>query len=170
MGLILGALMGGILGFGITRQNELLKAQIQYQARSIEQQSELIESVKKGSLVFLMSHILDKVDEELTNHPRRTLSKETIARIAALNTAFQPYAYVKGDSLSVKKLSPERGQLLLVLSIMNMDSSSFDTIKAKTSFAGADLRGANLNGANLSGVDLRDANLKEADLRGANLN
>ena len=163
--------LGGLVSsFLIFKQNELSKSQTQYQNKRVEQREELLASIRTSSLVFLMRNILDKVDDELKNNPKRTLSDETIARIAALSYSFKPYRYLEGDSLSEKKYSPERGQLLLALSKMNIDSSSFDKIKSKAPFSSADLREADLIKANLRGADLRKANLNDADLRWANLN
>ena len=161
--IVLGGSISNIL---IYQKNKLIK----YQNILIEQKSAQIESERNSSLVHLMGNILDKVDDELTNNPQRILSDETIARIAALSYSFKPYSYFVGDSLSEKKYSPERGQLLLALSKMNIDSSSFDKIKLKASFSEADLRGADLNKADLRWANLNKANLKDADLRGANLN
>lgn len=160
---------GSVSSFLIFKQNEKFKTQTNYLNKKIGEQTELIESVRKGSLVHLMSNILDKVDDELKNNPTRTLSDETIERIAALSYSFQPYNFIEGDSLSAKKYSPERGQLLLALSKTNMDSSSFDQIKLKTTFSWADLRGADLMGEDLGKADLRNANLNDADLREAEL-
>lgn len=157
-------------GLLIFRQNVLFENQVLQQQEQMAQQAELVASVRISSLVSLMSNILETVEEEIKNRPHRTLSEETIARIVALSHALQPYGEWEGDSLSEKKISPERGQLLLTLSILKIDSSSFDRIKALAPFSGADLEGADLRGADLRGVNLRGANLQEADLRQANLN
>ena len=162
--------LGGLLcSFLIFKQNEQFSTHLQDQQKKIEQQSELIESIRNSNQIFLMGNLLDKIDDELKNNPQRTLSNETIARIVALGYSFKPYKYLEGDSLSVEKFSPERGQLLLVLCKMNIDSSSFAKIKLKTPFSQADLRGVDLRGADLSGADLEKAQLKDADLRWANL-
>lgn len=159
---------GGLLSsFLIHRQSTFFKAQLQQQNTKIQEQSELIESVRKGNLIFLMSNILDNVEEELKNNS--TLSDAVIARIAALSFSFKPYKYLEGDSLSAKEWSPERGQLLMALILMKMDSGSFSRIKQSTPFAGADLRGANLKNADLSGANLNAVNLKETDLSDADL-
>ena len=162
--------LGGIVSsFLLFKQQDLFQAQKQFQQQSLRQQSALVESVQRGNLVALMGNILDKADEELKDHPKRTLSEETIARIAALSYSFKPYRYLVEDSVSEKKFSPERGQLLLALSKMNMDSNSLDKITFKAPFAGADLRGAPLRGARLKEINLRGAHLVEADLRKAYL-
>ncbi len=172
--LVLIVLGGSISSIMIYQNNKLIK----YQNILTEQKSALIESERNSSLVHLMANILDKIDNELIDNSKRVLSNETIERIVALSYSFKPYRYLIGDSLS-EKYSPERGQLLLALSKMNLDSSSFDKIKLKASFSEADLRGtdlknanlrwANLNKANLKDADLREANLYKTDLRGANL-
>ncbi|MBK9730527.1 MAG: pentapeptide repeat-containing protein [Chitinophagaceae bacterium] len=160
---------GGVLSsFLIYKQSNYFKTQMQNQDRKIREQSALIESIRKGNMVFLMSNILNNVEEELKNS--RTLSDVVIARIAALSFSFKPYKYFQGDSLSAKELSPERGQLMMALLLMKMDSGSFARIKQMTSFASADLRGASLKHADLSGANLKHADLKDADLGEANLN
>jgi uncharacterized protein YjbI with pentapeptide repeats len=172
---------GGLVSsFLIYKQNKLLRNQTQFQNQRMRDQSELIESTRKSNMVMLMNDILDKVDEDLKNNSNRTLGNQTIASIVeAFNYSFEPYRYWEGDSLSQKKLSPEKGQLLLALCNRNIDSSSFRKIKVNASFNGADLRkakmmGVDLSGADLKGADLKDAelsdiNLSRADLRGANL-
>ena len=164
--IVFGGLVSSILIF---KQNELVKTQIQHQNKKIAQQTEVIASTQISNRIFLMGNLLDKVDQELKNHPKRILSDATLARIAALSYSFQPYRYVEGDSLSAQSFSPERGQLLLALSNMNIDSSSLNKILLKAPFSGADLREADLRGVNLRRADLRGANLKDADLSGANL-
>ncbi len=166
---ILVAFVGIVGSFLILKQNTLVHNQTAFQNKSIKQQSMLVESVRQGNLVFLMRNILDKVDDELKQNPKRVLSDETIARIAALSYSFKPYQYIEGDSLSEKKFSPERGQLLLTLSKMNIADSSFEKIIFKTPFSNVDLSGANLRNANLQEIDFREANLSEADLRNVNL-
>ena len=158
--------LGGVANILIIfKQNKFFKTQTQIQNKKITEQSELIVSISKSNQVFLMSNILDKVDDELKNNPNGKMSDATIARIAALGYSFKPYRYLEGDSLSDNKLSPERGQLLLALSIMNIDSSSFDKIKLKTSFSGADLSKADLKEIDLTEADLKGADLTEADLK-----
>ncbi len=160
-----------VTGFGIVvyQQNRSFKALIQNQQTRIRQQTQLIDSVKQSKLMSMMSNLLDKVDKEVKNSANKTLSDETIARAGALGAAFKPYKYFEGDNILNRVLSPERGQLLLALSAIKMDSSSFKRIKQQVSFAGADLRRADLRQADLDGVNLSNANLRQADLRGANL-
>jgi uncharacterized protein YjbI with pentapeptide repeats len=159
--------LAGLLSIAlIFRQNTLFNSRMQYERARITQQSELIESMRISNIVVLMNNVLDNVDDELKSNPDRKLSSETIARIASLSLAFRPYRILEGDSMSKRKYSPERGQLLLALAKMN-GSNSFDRIKLSTTFAGADLSGANLQGADLSDADLRGANLRDANLSSA---
>ncbi len=151
----------------IYQQNELLKLQTKDQNKSLKEQSELIESVRKSNVVFLTSSIADNIAHELESDGK--LSEATILRIAALSNSCEPARFFEHDSLSVKALSLERGQLLLTLALMDIDSLSFARIKEEASFSGADLRGANLRGVDLSGVDLKGTDLRDANLSGANL-
>lgn len=186
--IVIGATINSVL---IYKQNDWLSMQAKRQNKRILEMTEVAESSRKSNLAFLMSSVLEDVRNEVKNHPNRVLSDSTIAKLAVLtNSIFMPYRYFEGDSLSDKALSPERGQLLLALLSMNMDSNSFVKMKLGISFSaadmrradlrgadfsnmdlkGADLKNANLSGANLRGTDLRDADLNGADLRGANLN
>lgn len=151
------------------RQNQAFADQARQQQQQLQAQTELIASIKNGQQVFLMSHVLDQVQSELSASPARDLSAATIARVAALSHSLKPYRIVSGDSLSTQKWSPERGQLLLALTAMGIDSAAFARLKRATTFAGAELSGAKLAGADLSGADLSAANLRDADLRGADL-
>lgn len=162
-------IVAGILlsSFLMHRQSKVFKAQLQKQDSKIQEQSELIESVRKSNMVALMSNILQNAQEELKNN--HTLSDAVIARIAALSSSLKPYKYLEGDSLSAKELSPERGQLLIELILMKMDSGSFDRIKQRASFANADLGDADLKRADLSSANLSSANLKDADAGDVNL-
>ena len=165
--IMVGGLLSSIL---IQQQSKFIKSQLQKQNNKIQQQSELMESVRKSNMVILMNDILDKVDDELKNRTDGKLSDKTIASIvAAFNYSFTPYSYWERDSLSEKKLSPEKGQLLLALCTKNIDSSSFNKIKLKAHFSGADLREGDLRGVDLSGADLKDADLSGANLSGASL-
>ena len=164
--IVVGGLASSFLFF---KQNEFSKNQIHQVDKQSAEQLELIASTRKSNALVLMNSLFEKIDKELKNNPEKILSDQLIERIAALNYSFEPYRYFIGNQLSEKKWSPERGQLLLMLAKTNIDSSSFNQIKQKTSFLGADLRGANLTGADLSNTDLRGANFNNAILTGANL-
>ncbi|HZV69193.1 MAG TPA: pentapeptide repeat-containing protein [Saprospiraceae bacterium] len=150
-------------------KNKLLNTRVLNQQLHIDQQAELIDSLRRTDLVQMMSNVMDRTEDELQQNPKRILSDERIASIAALCYLFKPYTYHVGDSISDKKLSPERGQLLLMLSAMRIDSGSFHKIMLKSSFAHAVLRNADLREADLRWADLEGADLQDANLEGANL-
>ena len=176
-------------------QTDLLigqNARIDTQNLRINIQNNLIEADRRSSLVFLMSNVLDKVDEEIKNRRIRLdsqgikpyemefpLSEPLISRIVALSRAFRPYKELDGDSLSMKLVSPERGQLFVALMENNLDSFTQNTIIKSGDFSYAivgeiskDNRKfafAKLNGANLSGSSINFSNFKEAELQKADL-
>lgn len=162
-------LSASVSSWMIYQQQVWLESNAQHQRQKAREQMELTASVRNSSQIFLMGDFLDHVGDELEQNPNRTLRDATIARIAALSHSFQPYRNLAGDSLSSLRLSPERGQLLLALSILDMDSTTFDRIKLGTPFSEADLGGASLKGADLRGANLKGANLRGANLEGAHL-
>lgn len=163
----------------LKKQNE----KFDYQNRRIEQQTFLQEAERRSSLVFLFDNVLDKIDEELkgkTNPPERRLSPQLIGRIVALSIALKPYRFLDGDSMSLKPVSPERGQLLMGLIISDLSRSTYEQIFSAADFSyatlenisldGKDLRNINLSHATLEnvtmvGADLSNANFNEAELR-----
>lgn len=167
--MLLGVLvLGGIVSsLTVYRQNAAFKLQIQNQDKKLREMAALVEAVKKGDSAPLMRSILNDVGDDLKRNPGRTLRDTTIARIAAYSFALKPYKYYEGDSLLEQACSPERGQLLQALVLMNIDTGSFGQIIRSTLFAGADLRGADLKGLDLSGINLQEANLKDVDLSSA---
>lgn len=165
--IVCGGLASSFLFF---KQYEFSKNKIYHLDQQSTEQLELMASTRKSNALVLMNNLFEKIDTELKNNPKRILSDEVIERIATLNYSFEPYKYLEGNQLSEKKWSPERGQLLLMLTKMNIAPSSFNQIKLKTSFLGADLRNADLTGADLSNTDLSKANFDQANLTGANLN
>jgi uncharacterized protein YjbI with pentapeptide repeats len=150
------------------QQNKFSKIQAEQQHIKLAEQFELEATTRKSNSLNLINNLFDKIEKELQAHPKRMLSDEMIERIATLNYSFEPYQYFDGEKFSEKKWSPERGQLLLSLAKMKIDSSSFNQIKSKISFLGADLRKVDLAGADLSNTDLREANFDHANLVGAN--
>ncbi|GDX52384.1 hypothetical protein LBMAG27_14310 [Bacteroidota bacterium] len=146
------------------------REQKQHDKLLIAQQTEKNTLIKNSGLINEMSHVVDQMHDELNNSPNRMLSDETISRIAALSYSFIPYYHVEGDSISSKKLSPERGQLLLVISGMKIDTISLQKIFQHSIFASANLAKANLQNAFLKGINLKGAILRGANLEGVNLN
>lgn len=150
------------------QQTKFSKIHAEQQHKKLAEQFELEATTRKSNSLILMNNLFDKIEEDLKSHPKRMLSDEMIERIATLNYSFEPYQYFDGEKFSEKKWSRERGQLLLSLAKMKIDTSSFNQIKSKVSFLGADLRKVDLAGADLSNTDLREANFDHANLVGAN--
>ncbi|MBX2872809.1 MAG: pentapeptide repeat-containing protein [Saprospiraceae bacterium] len=155
----------------LEHQNELISSQ----NLLLDQQINLEEGNRRSSYVFLMSNIMDKIDEELKNtrNGRRQLSEEIIGRIVSLSHAFRPYRYLENNRLIPTPLSPERGQLLYALVNSRLDLPTYDDIFAKANFSYSDLPRANFAGAYLKGINLSYANInhgnfKDAILDGAN--
>ncbi|MBP6825431.1 MAG: pentapeptide repeat-containing protein [Saprospiraceae bacterium] len=151
----------------------------------IQHQMSLEEASRRGALVMLMSNIMDKVDDEIKEQKsdllktgisraavdtmKFSLSKSLIGQITALSHSFKPYRYLEGGTLIESPLSPERGQLLITLVQIPLDSTTRHQIYLYATFQNADLKDAILNRANLSGLDLNDANFTKSYLIGANL-
>ncbi len=165
--MVIGILHTGVISFFFL--NKLSRAQKNFQQMQMVQQALLLDSIRQGGMTLLLCNVLDKVDLELADNPKRILSDETIARIAALSYSLVSHMPGKNDSILENKLNPERGQLLLMLSTMKIDSESLSKIMVQTSFAGAELSNADLKGADLTGVDLKGADLHGANLQGAHL-
>ena len=132
-------------------------------------ESELLKSSQNQSLAIFTQSVLQKVTEELNTNPTGSLSNATISRIEALSLAFQPYKYLKEDSLSTMMFSPERGQLFWTLAHLKMDSVSWKKILRRVNFSFADLEGLDLSGMNLKGINLEMANLRAAKMIGMDL-
>ncbi len=183
----LGGLTGTLL---LMNQNELLEAQnikidsqtnlMQKQTELAQQQMSLSEASRRSALVVLMSNIMDKVDREIESQQKGLsfkqkegrkyqLSQSLIGQIAALSYSFKPYRYMAGDSLIKSPLSPERGQLLITLTLLPLDTATLGKVYKSATFERADLQRAVFIEANLNGAKLTWANLKRAYLKGANL-
>ena len=175
----LGGLTGTIL---LMNQNDLLEAQ----NKKIDRQMQLEEANRRSALVVLMSNIMDKVDREIESQQPKglsmkakeqekyALSQSLIGQIAALSHSFKPYRYMDGDTLIGRPLSPERGQLLITITRLPLDTAIIHQIFYASSFAYADLKGTgfdglDLKGINLSGADLSETGLSNVDFRNANL-
>lgn len=157
----------GIQNDKLDYQNEL----ISNQNIRLDQQVQLDEGNRRSSFIFLMSNIMDKIDEELKNSNNRTrqLSDELIGRIAALSQALLPYRYLENDELTPESRSPERGQLLFALINSLLDEGTLDKIYEKSNFSYAELKQANFTGAYLRNINLEHAHFQEAVFRDADL-
>jgi uncharacterized protein YjbI with pentapeptide repeats len=163
---MLGSIVSSLIFY---RQNKSFKLQIQNHDSEMQKMKAVVALVQQTNQEPLMSSILEEVSEELRHNPARTLTNATINRIAALSFSLKSYQSIEQESLSKKRYSIERGQLLQALVLMNIDSSSFTQIKRSAVFAEADLRGADLKGLDLSDINLKEAYLKDVDLSNANL-
>jgi uncharacterized protein YjbI with pentapeptide repeats len=173
-------LMGTIL---LYNQNQLLNNQNQLLSKQndkIDNQIYLEEASRRSALVMLMSNLMDKVDREIENQQKEFSSKNTnrklfklsqslIGQIAALSHSFKPYRFMENDSLINEPFSPERGQLLITLTRLPLDSLTLESIYKVATFERAYLKNANLMDVNLSNTNLRFANLSGAELSEANL-
>lgn len=160
----------------ITEQTRLMAIQNE----KVETQIYLEESNRRSALVFLMSNIMDKIDDELTkreeNQKERDLSSQLIGRIVALSQSLEPYRYIKDNKLIEKPLSPERGQLLLSLTKSELSKSTYIKIFKDANFSYSDLSGVTMSGAylryakldfsNFKGATLPDADVWSASLKG----
>ncbi|MEO0584648.1 MAG: pentapeptide repeat-containing protein [Bacteroidota bacterium] len=165
--IILGSLASSLM---IYRQNAFYQSKLQAQDENIKQQLAYSQATRSTNAIVLTSSLLKSLEAELAQDPNRRLSQVMIDRVATLSYAFEPDHRWEDGQIPEEKYSKERGLLLLMLSKIDIDSTSFAQLKAQTSFIGADLRKADLKAADLSGVDLSYANLQDADLTGAVLN
>ena len=166
IGLVIGLLIAGIFGYFIyeesppadwhAAQRDLAPAEIPATVMS--------DSFIAAQQAGLLGNLLDLIDADLKDDPHRILAPETIDRIATFCYGARPYLAIDADSLGAGPYSPERGQLLLVLARMNLDSATWQAIKEKATFASAYLPEAELSGADLSHADLRSACLRDARL------
>lgn len=167
MGVVMvAAVAGSFLLFHQYRKSESRANTLE---ENFHHQLEILQAERNKDLFPLVNQTLASVNEDLKNHADKSLRDETIAEISKVAYTCKPYRYLVGDSLSEKKLSPERAHLLLMLVAMGVEPASFTKIKSITTFASSDLRGADLSEADLSGIDLREADLFEAKVIEARL-
>ena len=181
--------LGGITGtMLLMNQNELLEVQnikIDSQTELMNQQMLLSEASRRSALIVLMSNIMDKVDDEIKEQKsdflkkgfskaavdtmKFSLSQSLIGQIAALSHSFKPYRYMEGDTWIERPLSPERGQLVITLTLLPLDTATLNKIYQSATFREADLQNAVLEGAYLSGAYMIGTDLNGADLNDVNL-
>lgn len=166
--ILLIASAGLICSLMFYKQNNTLQSQIADNKSKMQDMSAIIQQAGSGNLAGMMQHILDAV--QLQTASGAIITDTLLSQLAALSYTFTPYPYFDGDTIAQRSISPQRGQLLMGLLLMDIDSVSFQKIKNTVSFAGAQLSGADLHGVDLSGADLVGAHLTEANLRAANLN
>ena len=167
--LILTCVTTGAICIFLYQKNYTQQNKIETQSNLIVAQSETITALEQGNLMALVATVLAAADTELAQSSNRSLSQAIIDRIADLSHSLKPYRQVTKDSIATQELSRERGQLLLSLTKMNIDSASFAQIKKIATFEHADLRDAHLANMDLSGINLARANLEGAALLGSSL-
>lgn len=197
---IFALLLGFLPALFLFQQNRLLSNQnelFSMQNKRIEQQTHLLEADRRSSYNYRLNNVLNRIDAEIKeqrdssrvtgmeNHDMEFhLSEPLIGRISALSHAFKPYRFLDGDELIERPISPERGQLLVVLIKSKLDSETMHHIFENVNFQNADLTdcniskmkfpGVNLAGSNMSKLDLSktdfsNANLSGVDFTGSNL-
>lgn len=160
--LIIGVFLFCVLIFSVQKLTQTIE---QSQQTSLVHKNELKKKIHNNGQIAIMNNLLSSLKEEMKEHS--TLKNESIRSIAALSHSFQEYSYeIDGQQ---KEYSPERGQLLLHLALMNLDSISFASIKAQTTFSYAKLDGVDLSNLDLSGINLEKSSLKESNFKETNL-
>ena len=165
-------LIMGLQTFILNRQNHKLTEQNDLLARQnqrLDQQINLEEGSRRSSLVFFMSNIMDRMEDELRNNRQRKLSDELIGRIVSLSQALRPYRYLENDELTKRQLSPERGQLLFSLINSNLHEETYDKIYDRANFNYADLQEANFSGGYMKAAKLANSYFYKANFTNANL-
>jgi len=163
-------LLGGLIsGYSTFKQSKLLRKQTKIKNEIIRKQARLIQETKKGSNIYLLSNVLNEISEDLKTNPQRKLSVNSISSIKDVSHALEPFQYLDGDSISDRKFSPGRGQLLVALKNLKINPTSFAKLRSITTFSFADLQKANLRKINLRKADFRKSYFKEANLKRADL-
>lgn len=154
----------------ISNKNQQKKEHSKFEAQKIKMEVATLEAEKNKAQAFWLDDIIDQLDREVSESPQRILSEERIYKLRDLSARLLPYHNIQSDTLTIRKYSPEKGNLLLALNIMEIDTASFNKLKKEISFSSIDLESANLQGANLNFADLSKSNLRKAKLTEAQLN
>lgn len=80
-----------------------------------------------------------KQGKEVMDSTKFKLSLSLIGQIAALSQAFKPYRFLDRDTLIGRPLSPERGQLLVTICGLPLDTVTLERIFDRSTFKEADL-------------------------------
>ena len=153
----------------VAKQSQNSARADQIQLTKLELASERTYAIENANLMTQFLAVAKEANQELERNRQKNISDKYITRFAELSAAVKPLRNFEGDSLSVKRFSLERGQMLLTLIKMEMDSVTFAKVKSKVTFASAQLEGFELPNVDLSGADLSGANLKDANLENAEL-
>ncbi|MCB9244964.1 MAG: pentapeptide repeat-containing protein [Flavobacteriales bacterium] len=149
----------GIVTLNIYRlHNELVKIHKKDEQRLIE----ISEATRNSNRMLIVDKVVEKMAREIDASELNTVSDATINRIAAISNLLRPYELLTNDNNGSVKLSPERGQLLLSILLLNPDSNTFKRIKKSVNFQWSDLRGIQLHDADLSGMNLCHSDLSNS--------
>lgn len=158
---ILFAVLPSIL---LIQQNILIKKQ----NKKIQDQTFLAESSRRSSYMFIMGDLMSDLNDE--RKQSSALSTPLQARIISLSKAIKPYRYLgNNDEIIPKPISPERGQLLIVLSKSGIAKHDLLELYDECDFSYAEILNGNLSNAFLKDLDLRNANLSNSDLENVDL-
>ena len=152
-------------------QNAELKKDNKKQLQLTKEKDRVIFNLKQGQQLLAVNELLNSVNQELQFNEEKKLGENTIQRIAAFSDAL---SLIQNENDSTMKYIVGRGQLLLGLIHLSIDSVSFGEIIKHVDFSKAALQGAKLNKQQLDGIQLQGANLNKAkldhtSLRNANL-
>ncbi len=151
----------------------LLNNEYKEQSKSLEENIELQSKISLSNLeinkVENVAALIKQISKELNSKEVRTLSDTSILKIKSLSNSLTPFYYFDGNTLSSIKLSPGRGQLLIALCNLNIDSSSFSRIIKTTNFSNVWLKNADFSGSNLNGINLEGSYLKSCVFKGGSM-
>ncbi|MEL6850826.1 MAG: hypothetical protein AAFP92_20075, partial [Bacteroidota bacterium] len=89
------------------------------------------------NLLLLLNEVLAQMEAEKPTG----IQAGTLDRLAEISRAFVAYPDLEKEGAEGRKRSPERGQLLIALAHMGLDSIRVERLAPHVSFAQADLRG-----------------------------
>lgn len=195
--------LGGIIGtILLLRQNELVGKQnilLTNQNTLLTTQNQLVEGQRRSSLIFMMSNIMDKVDEEIRvqkDEIRKKLrgAKEIdkiadpiilLGNIQSIENTIDSLKWRLSSSViaRIAALSQafkphqylDADTLSTALSpergqlLQALAKSNFDSNTYAKIYQEATFRQADLKGADLEGANLKGVDLNDADLKGVNL-
>lgn len=170
LGAFISVLLFITLTYIILRSEKLINSKNTQQKEQAHKTQALLEANQNKDDAYLMNSIIKEVAEEVKNNPQRSLSPKGIDRLLKLSKLLKPYYIVEGDSLSGRKYNPETGKLIMTLTQMGIDTSSFQKMISTIPFNQTMLSGAQLQNVNFEDADLKKSNFIDADLQGANLN
>ncbi len=166
--LVLMAISGGFGAVAYSYVSKIKEAErnAKEELDALKQEVSVEEQRTKIRMLLDLLHTLDSV--RLQAKDKSGLGK-MIDRLVALSSSFVVHKEWTSEKRSPVGLSSERALLLLALVHSQMDSASFQKIRERVSFSGADLRNADLHGVDLSRIDLRYSNLENANMEGTRL-